>query len=307
LIRRRFAPPDVRCRVRDAGGDEFTWLLRCGGDEARMRREVEARGYELLSAEPYDFGEWLARAEREARKAVEIRQRGEACDFRPALWGELKQYLFDLFRGKCAYCEGKVLHVASGDVEHYRPKRKVSEDPAHPGYYWLAYDIGNLLPCCERCNRNRAKMNRFPVRDGAWAHCPEELERERPLLLHPYRDEPREHLEFLPSGARAGTAERTGLPLSIVRGLTEEGKTSVDVYNLNRGDLPSYRGEAQARLRQDLAAALLGGSTRNLLHRLASGEPEYSSALLAEAKAILDELALEFEEERRQEAVPSYR
>ena len=40
------------------------------------------------------------------------------------------------YNHKCAYCE----RVTKADVEHYRPKKKVSEDADHPGYYWLCYE-----------------------------------------------------------------------------------------------------------------------------------------------------------------------
>src|SRR5262249_45973388 len=112
--------------------------------------------------------------------------RKTAIHFNEGLWKELKWHLFELFHGKCAYCEHKPQAGYPGDVEHYRPKGKVDEDPNHPGYYWLAYDPRNLLPSCSRCNQPpTAKRTRFPV-EGAHSRDSRNLAAEKPLLLNPY-------------------------------------------------------------------------------------------------------------------------
>lgn len=102
---------------------------------------------------------------------------------------------------KCAFCESKIAHVAFGDVEHFRPKagyRKTPEDAlVRPGYYWLAYDWGNLLFCCQICNQ-RHKRNSFPLFDEsrrAKSHH-DDINGERPLFIHPAQDDPRRFLEF---------------------------------------------------------------------------------------------------------------
>lgn len=140
-----------------------------------------------------------------------------------------------LFHGKCAYCESDYGSQAPVDIEHYRPKGGVEDDPDHWGYWWLAADWDNLLPSCIDCNRRRyqvlpspdttslaalraagkpiwqtGKESAFPVRPetrayGVWkvpppdiaARLDEELAREQPYLLDPCRDDPTEHLEFL--------------------------------------------------------------------------------------------------------------
>src|ERR1700726_2643878 len=38
---------------------------------------------------------------------------------------------------KCWYVECKNLGT-DDDIDHFRPKSGVKEDPTHPGYYWLA-------------------------------------------------------------------------------------------------------------------------------------------------------------------------
>jgi hypothetical protein len=289
LIQRKFVAPNYRCRVRDAHGNEST-LLKRGADEGSVRTGLEAAGYAVLGVEPYDFQEWLDRATAETEKAVAAC--GNGYEFRADLWKELKLHLFDLFEGKCAYCEARVQDVAFGEVEHYRPKRQVEECPDHPGYYWLAYDLANLLPSCQLCNGFPAKMNHFPVCDKVWARRREEMGCERPLLLNPYLHNPREHLRFRP------LRESSGLPLSQVEGRTEEGKTSVEILRLNRPNLASARAKAQQDIRQQLMVACLSSNARAIWQRLFSGQEEYSSAALAEAESLLAELQGEYQDEK---------
>ncbi len=65
--------------------------------------------------------------------------------------------------GKCCFCESKIQHVMSGEVEHFRPKggvRQRRSDPLdRPGYYWLAYDWSNLLLSCQSCNGPQAQFS----------------------------------------------------------------------------------------------------------------------------------------------------
>src|SRR5688572_8642628 len=49
---------------------------------------------------------------------------------------DVKSALETLFHGKCAYCETRYSASAPVDIEHYRPKGAVAEDPAHGGYWW---------------------------------------------------------------------------------------------------------------------------------------------------------------------------
>ncbi len=53
-----------------------------------------------------------------------------------SIWGDLKDFLFDLFDQHCAYCECDLLADSFGAVEHYRPKNAVRGVADHPGYYW---------------------------------------------------------------------------------------------------------------------------------------------------------------------------
>ena len=152
------------------------------------------------------------------------------------------------FYGKCAYCEQKIYTDQYGDVEHYRPKGAVTEEDnrpvmvetggevmEHPGYYWLCYDWSNLLPACELCNRTWregsggrliGKGNRFPVRDFRALRLGEE-DYENPLLLHPVRDNPCEHLRID--------------ELGVFHPNTDKGDMSIRILGLNDRELPAER------------------------------------------------------------------
>ena len=84
------------------------------------------------------------------------------------------------FHGKCVYCETNVAASHPGDIEHWRPKNRVTHESGrtieietedgstvqHPGYYWLAYEWRNLLFACEDCNRpSTAKTPRSAYRE----------------------------------------------------------------------------------------------------------------------------------------------
>lgn len=150
------------------------------------------------------------------------------------------------FFGKCAYCETPVVGNQHGDIEHWRPKKAVSDvhgnrvtidvngsQQPHPGYYWLAYDWKNLLLSCITCNqpsRSRStgqvfgKGTRFPVA-GSHATTPGEEQHEEPLLLNPIWDDhdPSDHMDVDECGVM--------IPKS------DCGQTCIDVYGLNRDEL----------------------------------------------------------------------
>lgn len=120
----------------------------------------------------------------------------------------------DIYNHKCVFCETDCTAGARLQVEHYRPKSEVKNEPAHAGYYWLAYEWTNLLLACSACNI--AKSSHFPIQNVrciAYQTLPNGeidvskshilhliLQNEQPLLLNPETDDPRLHLVFLPFG-----------------------------------------------------------------------------------------------------------
>jgi len=154
--------------------------------------------------------------------------------------------LLDAFDHVCAYCEKQ---IAAVEVEHFRPKNEVrgAAGTLSTGYYWLAATWENLLPSCHECNQllnsyspgkkssKSGKGTWFPLEDeAARATLAGEEARERPLLLHPYFDEPAEHLEFLDCGAVRARKDANGKP-------SRRGEETIRIFGLNRNGLPQDR------------------------------------------------------------------
>lgn len=66
-----------------------------------------------------------------------------------------------MYNNKCAFCESDTTAGAPLQVEHYRPKAKVTGEDQPLGYYWLGYEWTNLLLACSTCNNK--KRNHFPI------------------------------------------------------------------------------------------------------------------------------------------------
>ena len=183
----------------------------------------------------------------------------------------VRERLTEVFHGKCAYCETYYRATQPADIEHFRPKGGVTIDGTKlqpPGYWWLASDWSNLLPSCSDCNRPRqqdfpagmprtaGKANRFPVAsERTRAAAPGQEARERRLLLHPYLDQPEEHLRFVTGTdtIRDGEVE----PVRQANGRASKiGATSIEVYALQRLGLIEHRRTVLRELRAHLAHAL---------------------------------------------------
>ncbi|MBO6515436.1 MAG: hypothetical protein JJ975_02700 [Bacteroidia bacterium] len=189
-----------------------------------------------------------AKGLKETREAIKHYEEGNDGAFKYKWYRhrEVKDALIKLFKGKCAYCESKFLHVYSGDVEHFRPKGEITEaNPSKPGYYWLAAEWTNLLLSCRNCNqklkhlfpdsakkRTGGKMNQFPLRGGARHVQTHEksvdLEEDHRLLLNPCKDNPQRHLRF---------HDKEG----VIVGMTDMGKASIKVLALQRMPLVQER------------------------------------------------------------------
>lgn len=166
-------------------------------------------------------------------------------DFKKKIYGhsEVRSALNSIYHSKCAFCETDTSPGAPMQVEHYRPKAKVTGVRAHPGYYWLGYEWSNLLLACSSCNSR--KRNRFPITGiraeiaplaGAsldTARCrvdSAELLGEDPYLINPEVDaDPMRHFRFQADGT--------------MQYRTIEGKQSIEDYNLMRDPLVLERKE----------------------------------------------------------------
>jgi uncharacterized protein (TIGR02646 family) len=160
----------------------------------------------------------------------------------------VKAQLTGIYRDKCAFCESRTGAGAPLQVEHYRPKKNLTDDEAHPGYYWLGYEWSNLLLSCATCNR--AKSNRFPIEGSRveapqdersdWLADSESFTAEKPLLLNPELDSPDEHLVFSPDGEIEAKAD------------SKRGQTTIEVCKLNRPNLRVERKNLINRFRDDI-------------------------------------------------------
>ena len=288
-----FLPPNFICKVKDRDGHIYEkWLFRFETED-ELKAYLAERTYTLVSAEKYDFQTWLDKADTAGKAAADDRNK-PGFEYNNALWTELKQYLFAISHGKCGYCEQKVTGVYAGDVEHYRPKKKVTEDPNHSGYYWLAYDASNYVPVCQNCNGARAKANHFPLEPGSpRAYGPaDDVTQERPLLINPLgKDDPAGQFEFV--GPEGGVDD-----FGIIKGTSVAGEKSREIYHLNRGDLITARRQAYKTLTDHkyLLDAQWQSVTEKLVSQWKMGMPEFTLVL----RAVLTEWFKERKEKEQQ-------
>jgi uncharacterized protein (TIGR02646 family) len=278
MIHRDFVDPafSFRCNYLDWCERKCEALVQAVSEQA-LRDKIKTEGCEVTDVKPYTFAEWKAKAEKKTKAAWDAYNAGGEVKLDRSVWAEIKIPLFDLFKGKCAYCESKVRHVADGDVEHFRPKGAVTEDPKHPGYFWLAYDCANLLPSCPKCNRALAKMNHFPI-EGQRAYPGGDMTKEKPALLNPYSDDPTEHIEF--------ATGRNHIFTGKVVGKTKRGRASIQYYHLDRPELDEMRRTEQEQVEKDLLYCIARelDDLKTLMQTLKDGTRQYSAAALAQAK-----------------------
>ncbi len=122
---------------------------------------------------------WFELAEAETAKAIREKKNHNA---NKNIYAHdlVRAALAKLFYDKCAYCYSEITATDDWDVEHFRPKGRVAERSAHPGYYWLTYNWKNLYTSCTHCNQRRkdkprwgdlryaragGKMDQFPLED----------------------------------------------------------------------------------------------------------------------------------------------
>jgi hypothetical protein len=202
------------------------------------------------------------------------REKAFEATLKAEVWSKLKTWLLEhYFHGKCAYCETRVARF-DYHAEHFRPKGAVTFrgkgkknlekakckddngiDVPHPGYFWLAYSWRNLLPSCGFCNTSKGKKTQFPVKAdyvgpyvAAGAPLPDEVAldaTEEPLLLHPFRDNPREHLVFGVAGDVTAYDD------------SEKGTNSISVFDLAAEALRIERQKAQDQARVNYLLAMV--------------------------------------------------
>jgi hypothetical protein len=176
---------------------------------------------------------------------------------------------------KCIWCEQLRPPKRELDVEHYRPKVRVSEWEGKPpvvsdtppreidigpGYWWLAFEWKNYSLSCKPCNQGW-KRNVFPVALPR-AQCVEGVELiEKPLLLDPGSSfRTREHFRWNVDG--------------IVEPTSSEGYATIVTCGLNRKDLTVRRGKIAVK-----TLKALDSFVRSLRYKDEAGQRDAFGAL----------------------------
>lgn len=180
-------------------------------------------------------------------------------------------WLDGLFKSKCAYCESPYSAVSARNIEHYRPKGGIDENPKHTGYWWLASDWRNLLPSCIACNQRRkqaiyvpgitleeleaarlspaasdtGKGNAFPMNPPTLWVTTEgaDLTTEDPLLIDPQVRDPERHMQWVFDWDRKQYAWEAKSLFAFVKpkqinGVDDPyGKASIATFGLRRVEL----------------------------------------------------------------------
>ncbi|MFJ5437440.1 hypothetical protein ACIPT2_06100 [Pectobacterium brasiliense] len=183
---------------------------------------------------------------------------------------EVLNALNELFGNKCAYCGSSYRATSPTDIEHFRPKGRVSDAPGHKGYWWLASTWRNLLPSCILCNREQynelfdittANLNLVHIKSGKVDHFPlagpyratkenDDIEREDPLLIDPTQRDPALYLSW-----KKINNSYVIVPLHQSDAIIPYARTSIQIYGLNRRPLVESRTEAAMAI--EVAAQLL--------------------------------------------------
>lgn len=182
---------------------------------------------------------------------------------------EILKALNTLFKNKCAYCESSYQATSPTDIEHFRPKKRVSNAPGHQGYWWLASTWSNLLPSCILCNREQHNelldvtstgLNPTNIKSGKFDHFPlagsyraftetDDLTQENPLLLDPTQREPAEYFIW---------TKMEGLQVIVPRHETNTtthcARISIRTYGLNRRPLVEERTRIALAIETDAKA-----------------------------------------------------
>lgn len=214
-----------RDEIERALPDDWDKIVEASSDYVR-RKAGEAEKQAL--SEGLTGSEVLAKIHEARAKAINCKA-GET-------WRSISTNLASLSSGKCWYCECSE-DRSDYAVDHFRPKNEVTDDPSHPGYWWLAFDWKNYRYACTYCNSYRSKNTSteggkqcyFPLLEGSSRACCESDNHEdieRPSLLDP----------LVRSDTKLITFKSNGIPAEAKAAGTEEydrAKISIKIYHLN--------------------------------------------------------------------------
>ena len=176
------------------------------GWQARADRALNELRAEIAQAEAVALV--AGRDPSAARKSAITAGLGMAA--RQNIWRDLNTKLAELKHGQCWYSESSN-PTADNNVDHFRPKNRVAEDPTHEGYWWLAFAWRNFRYSSQWCNQRRVddvhgtdggKWDHFPLCAGGFRARKEgdDIELEEPELLDPTHPSDWKLLTFRPDG-----------------------------------------------------------------------------------------------------------
>ena len=257
----------------------------------------------LLSMLPEDWATTAQRALAEVRDAYSRdgqtpaernKAKSTAIEANSTVWCAVKPALKKLSHGKCWYCETS-LERAMGDVEHFRPKKHVTQCLDHDGYWWLSFELSNLRLSCDKCNKRTTdatgtvggKGNHFPLIDEKTRVFAEgDVSGERPQLIDP-------EIPFEPGWLYFN---QRGLPEpkpNLADEAQDRVKKSIELFHLDEPELNSARETKYFTLREIATAAetlyepVQQGDKSAIagykfacqqLHRMLTANAEYSAA-----------------------------
>lgn len=222
------------------------WQARADAALNALRTEIQQAEITAKAAGKDAAG--IAKARREAISAGFDNSTG-----RQKIWGDLAVPLKNLSNDKCWYSESK--NAASDkNVDHFRPKNRVQDDPDHEGYWWLAFDWRNYRFSSQWCNQRRndkvsktsgGKWDHFPLRPGSFRARLEadDYQQEDVQLLDPIDPDDWKLLTFRPDGhptpaKTAGTTEH------------ERAAITIEVYHLHCKELVDERRPLAGRIQR---------------------------------------------------------
>lgn len=191
---------------------------------------------------------WLTRA---SERTDNYRTEGKVTHS-SHIWSEIKEVYMKIQGNKCAFCESELEGRTSGkgvhDVEHFRPKNRITKWKATPefnslgiaitdpavskGYHLLTYNLLNYSIACGPCNQ-ALKKDRFPIKGNyntSMENPSTESDAEVPLLLFPIGqddDDCEELISF--EGAVPNVVTTNGLRF-------ERAITTIEFFRLGRAD-----------------------------------------------------------------------
>jgi len=222
---------------------------------------------------------WLDRADVITNSLLAATSEGARnliIDTNQNLWGELKDFLFDISFQKCWYSESRDTY-SHPHVDHFRPKKAALgiDRTDKGGYWWLAFQWTNYRVCGGAGNVR--KKDKFAVKSGKAIDHTSNLEDEIIYLLDPTEEEDTLKLTFNSNG-EAMAYKRTGWD-------SERATYTIDTLNLN------FKRLKEARKMLWITCSTLIAETQQLMDQNDINPSTYRRGQIKEKLTRLKEIA----------------